>query len=47
MRSATLRAQSGLENSLDLIWVWRLQGDPPQPTPKSAPVPKSAASAPP
>ncbi len=22
----TLRAQSGLENSLDLIWVWRLQG---------------------
>ena len=43
----TLRAQSGLENSLDLIWVWRLQGDPPQPTPKSAPVPKSAASAPP
>jgi translocation and assembly module TamB len=25
----TLRAQSGAENSLDLIWVWRLQGDPP------------------
>jgi translocation and assembly module TamB len=39
----TLRAQSGLENSLDLIWVWRLQ-DPP---PSAAPVPKSAASAPP
>jgi translocation and assembly module TamB len=24
----TLRAQSGLENSLDLIWVWRLEGKP-------------------
>lgn len=25
----TLRAQSGAENSLDVIWVWRLQGAPP------------------
>jgi len=24
----TLRAQSGLENSLDLIWTWRLQQPP-------------------
>jgi translocation and assembly module TamB len=24
----TLRAQSGLDNSLDLIWVWRLQEPP-------------------
>ncbi|MBL8324349.1 MAG: translocation/assembly module TamB domain-containing protein, partial [Rubrivivax sp.] len=24
----TLRAQSGLENSLDLIWTWRLQEPP-------------------
>jgi translocation and assembly module TamB len=39
----TLRAQSGAENSLDLIWVWRLDGDPPP----AAPVPKSPASAPP
>jgi len=29
----TLRAQSGAENSLDVIWVWRLRGDPPTPTP--------------
>ncbi|MCZ2290566.1 MAG: translocation/assembly module TamB domain-containing protein [Burkholderiales bacterium] len=33
----TLRAQSGAENSLDLIWVWRLQGQsrdrPVAPTP--------------
>jgi translocation and assembly module TamB len=27
----TLRAQSGLENSLDAIWVWRL-GETPEPT---------------
>jgi translocation and assembly module TamB len=40
----TLRAQSGLENSLDLIWVWRLEGAEPAPVP---PVPKSAAAAPP
>ncbi len=26
----TLRAQSGLENSLDLIWTWRLQETPPE-----------------
>jgi translocation and assembly module TamB len=39
----TLRAQSGLENSLDLIWVWRLEGAEPAP----APVPKSAAAVPP
>ena len=39
----TLRAQSGLENSLDLIWVWRLDGEEPAPRP----VPKSAAAAPP
>jgi translocation and assembly module TamB len=39
----TLRAQSGLENSLDLIWVWRLEGTEPAP----APVPKSPAAAPP
>ena len=25
----TLRAQSGAENSLDVIWVWRLQGEAP------------------
>ena len=37
----TLRAQSGHENSLDVIWVWRF-GEP-----LAAPVPKSAASAPP
>jgi translocation and assembly module TamB len=37
----TLRAQSGAENSLDLIWVWRLEGTP------AEPVPKSAGSAPP
>ena len=39
----TLRAQSGLENSLDLIWVWRLQEAEAEPKP----VPKSAAAAPP
>ena len=39
----TLRAQSGLENSLDLIWVWRLEGA----EPVLAPVPKSPAAAPP
>lgn len=39
----TLRAQSGAENSLDLIWVWRLEGDPPP----TAPVPKSPAANPP
>ncbi|MFO0470462.1 MAG: translocation/assembly module TamB domain-containing protein [Pseudomonadota bacterium] len=33
----TVRAQSGLENSLDVIWVWRLQE-----TPAGASVPKSA-----
>ncbi len=50
----TLRAQSGYENSLDLIWVWRLGEAPPAaaassaPTPAAAaPMPKSAASAPP
>lgn len=31
----TLRAQSGAENSLDLIWVWRLEHKPPEPMPKS------------
>ena len=31
----TLRAQSGAENSLDLIWVWRLEHQPPEPMPKS------------
>jgi translocation and assembly module TamB len=41
----TLRAQSGLENSLDLIWVWRLEDKPPEPVP--TPVPKSSAAAPP
>jgi translocation and assembly module TamB len=41
----TVRAQSGLENSLDIIWVWRV-GEPPEgPVPKSAPAPASAASA--
>jgi translocation and assembly module TamB len=25
----TLRAQSGLDNSLDVIWVWRTQEPPP------------------
>ena len=39
----TLRAQSGLENSLDRIWVWRLEGA----EPVLAPVPKSPAAAPP
>ena len=39
----TLRAQSGLENSLDLIWVWRLEGD----QAPAVPVPKSSAAAPP
>ena len=39
----TLRAQSGLENSLDLIWVWRLEDDPLV----RHPVPKSSASNPP
>ncbi len=31
----TLRAQSGLENSLDLIWVWRLQDNDPAALPMS------------
>ena len=39
----TLRAQSGLENSLDLIWVWRLQ----DPEPAAPPMPKSPAAKPP
>ncbi|MFO1325847.1 MAG: translocation/assembly module TamB domain-containing protein [Rubrivivax sp.] len=39
----TLRAQSGLENSLDLIWVWRLEDDPLV----RSPVPKSSGSTPP
>jgi translocation and assembly module TamB len=39
----TLRAQSGLENSLDLIWVWRLQ----DPEPATPPMPKSPAGKPP
>ena len=39
----TLRAQSGLENSLDLIWVWRLEQDPLM----RSPVPKSPGTAPP
>jgi translocation and assembly module TamB len=55
----TLRAQSGLENSLDLIWVWRVEEHPspvfepapPAPAPAAssapAPVPKSAGSVPP
>ncbi|MCA0240653.1 MAG: translocation/assembly module TamB domain-containing protein [Proteobacteria bacterium] len=43
----TLRAQSGAENSLDLIWVWRIEGDGPAKPAEQAPVPKSAASAPP
>ena len=37
----TVRAQSGLENSLDVIWVWRLQE-----TPAGASVPKSAPALP-
>jgi translocation and assembly module TamB len=37
----TVRAQSGLENSLDVIWVWRLQE-----TPAAASVPKSAPALP-
>jgi translocation and assembly module TamB len=55
----TLRAQSGLENSLDLIWVWRVEEHPspvfepapPAPAPAAssapAPVPKSTGSVPP
>ena len=43
----TLRAQSGAENSLDLIWVWRIEGDAPEKAPEKAPMPESAASAPP
>ena len=31
----TLRAQSGHENSLDIIWVWRLQDSPPEAVTKS------------
>ena len=42
-RRFTLRAQSGLENSLDLIWVWRLDGEEPMPKP----MPKSPAAVPP
>jgi translocation and assembly module TamB len=42
----TLRAQSGLENSLDLIWVWRLEGKPPTPTVVPAPAPTPAPAAP-
>lgn len=34
----TLRAQSGAENSLDLIWVWRLD-NPPKPPPAALPAP--------
>jgi translocation and assembly module TamB len=41
----TLRAQSGFDNSLDLIWVWRL-GEP-GPAPKAAPVAPPSAAAPP
>jgi translocation and assembly module TamB len=37
----TVRMQSGLENSLDIIWVWRV-GEVPE-----TPVPKSDAQAPP
>ncbi len=33
----TVRAQSGLENSLDIIWVWRLGEVDDVPVPKSAP----------
>ncbi len=36
----TLRAQSGLENSLDIIWVWRV-GEAPEPA-----MPKSKAASP-
>ncbi len=45
----TLRAQSGAENSLDLIWVWRIEGDKAKKAAEKpqVPVPKSAASAPP
>jgi translocation and assembly module TamB len=39
----TLRAQSGAENSLDLIWVWRIEGE----SPLEKGVPKSAGSNPP
>jgi translocation and assembly module TamB len=30
----TVRAQSGLENSLDIIWIWRLQEAPLEPGPR-------------
>ncbi len=47
----TLRAQSGYENSLDLIWVWRLGEAPAAAATPSlsapVPVPKSSASTPP
>lgn len=49
----TLRAQSGLENSLDLIWVWRLDDDPlvrppqPKPLPGRTAMPESGARVPP
>jgi len=41
----TLRAQSGQENSLDVIWTWRLEDPPPQ-APPPTPVPKSPAAPP-
>lgn len=52
----TLRAQSGLENSIDIIWTWKFDETPllplrgprnPSAQGRGAPVPKSAASAPP
>jgi translocation and assembly module TamB len=33
----TVRAQSGLENALDIIWVWRVGEVPDVPVPKSGP----------
>jgi translocation and assembly module TamB len=37
----TLRAQSGLDNSLDMIWIWRVQPAP-SPAPSPAPTPAPA-----
>ncbi len=38
----TLRAQSGAENSLDLIWVWRLDNPPPLPAAATPAMPAAA-----
>jgi translocation and assembly module TamB len=35
----TLRAQSGQENSLDVIWVWRLEGRAERPRAKISAAP--------